>query len=676
MEKQDKHTRVKVRHGGCGCCACEEGGTEQKKGKEEEKRFRPFLSTGIGTLLFAGALALRRFAPLVSGGGEGFPGSGGYLALGLFIAAYIFAGGEVLLQALKNIRKGTVFDENFLMAVASLGAFCIGEYPEGVAVMIFYRVGEAFQEMALRRSRSSIASLMDIRPDYANLKRGDVYLRVEPGEVHPGDLILVKPGEKIPLDGVVAEGNSALDCSALTGESLPRDVEKGTEVLSGSINKTGALTVRVSREFGESTASKILRLVEEAGNKKAPVENFITSFARYYTPAVVSVALALALIPSLILGAQAEAGFTAGFAGSFPSWLHRALVFLVVSCPCALVISVPLSFFGGIGGASRRGILVKGGNFLEALNRADTVVFDKTGTLTRGVFKVTRIEAAGPFSTEELLRYAGTAEQFSNHPIARSIQTAAAEGGAAADQTEVGSHEEIPGRGVRLNLDGRIVLAGNARLLDENGVSHPAVETAGTVVYVSCGGTYAGHLEISDEPKADAKAAVQGLKAAGIRRVLMFTGDNSRTASAVAEALGLDGFYGELLPQDKVAQLEALYTGERGEGKIVFVGDGINDAPVLARSDIGVAMGMGQDAAIEAADIVLMTDEPSRLADAAAIARKTHRIVWQNIIFALGVKGIILCLGALGLASMWVAVFADVGVALLAILNAMRAQTA
>jgi Cd2+/Zn2+-exporting ATPase len=364
----------------------------------------------------------------------------------------------------------------------------------------------------------------------------------------------------------------------------------------------------------------------------------------------------------------------AGFAALFPSWLHRALVFLVVSCPCALVISVPLSFFAGIGAASRRGILVKGGNFLEALNRADTVVFDKTGTLTRGIFKVAKIEAAAPFSPEEILRYAGTAEQFSNHPIARSIQDAAA--GAEIPPDKGGTCEEIPGRGVRLNLDGRIILAGNARFLEENGISHPAVEAPGTVVYVSCGGIYAGHLEIRDEPKADARAAVQGLKKGGIKRVLMFTGDNSRTASAVAESLGLDGFYGELLPQDKVAQLEALCGGGRKEGKIVFVGDGINDAPVLARSDVGVAMGMGQDAAIEAADIVLMTDEPSRLADAAAIARKTHRIVWQNIIFALGVKGIILCLGALGLASMWVAVFADVGVALLAIFNAMRAQRA
>jgi Cd2+/Zn2+-exporting ATPase len=596
---------------------------------------------------------------------------GGLSVLGLYTAAYLLAGGEVLLKAVKNISKGTIFDENFLMTIASLGAFCIGEYPEGAAVMIFYRVGEAFQEAALRRSRSSIAALMDIRPDYANLKRGGEYLRVDPREVHPGDLILVKPGEKIALDGTVVEGRSALDCSALTGESLPRDVEPGSAVLSGSINKTAVLTVRADKEFGESTASKILRLVQEAGSRKAPVENFITRFARYYTPAVVGVALVLALVPPVILSMGPEAGaFTAAFMGIFPSWLHRALVFLVVSCPCALVISVPLSFFGGIGGASRRGILVKGGNYLEALNRAETVIFDKTGTLTRGVFKVTKIAAAAPFSAEELLLYAGAAEHFSNHPIALSIQAAAAEGGLTAGAVD--SHEEIPGRGIRLNLGGKIILAGNARLMEENGVERPAVEAPGTVVYLSYDGRYAGHLEISDEPKTDAKAAVQGLKAAGIKRVLMFTGDNSRTANAVAQSLGLDGCYGELLPQDKVAQLEALSAG--AEGAIVFVGDGINDAPVLARSDVGVAMGMGQDAAIEAADIVLMTDEPSRLVDAAAIARKTHRVVWQNIVFALGVKGIILTLGALGLANMWGAVFADVGVALLAILNALRAQ--
>jgi Cd2+/Zn2+-exporting ATPase len=523
---------------------------------------------------------------------------------------------------------------------------------------------------------------MDIRPDYANLKQGDRWERVSPTEVHPGDLILVKPGEKIPLDGVVAEGFSALDCSALTGESLPRDAEPGSEVLSGSINKTSPLTVKVAKEFGESTAAKILELVQNAGSKKAPVENFITRFARYYTPVVVFAALALALIPpaaiTLISGAA--------FAATFPSWVYRALVFLVVSCPCALVISVPISFFGGIGGASRKGILVKGGNYLEALNQADTVIFDKTGTLTKGRFTVAKIAAAPPLTQGELLRYAAAAECFSNHPIALSIQQAVAaqgiavEKGHAAYAGSTAPIEEIPGRGVKLTLEGKTILAGNARLLAEHGIPCPAIKAPGTVVYVACDGLYAGHLEITDEPKGDAAGAVKRLRAAGIRRILMFTGDNAQTGRAVAETLALDGFYGDLLPQDKVAQLEALFEsrqtgGLKPVGKIVFVGDGINDAPVLARSDIGVAMGgAGQDAAIEAADIVLMTDEPSRLADALAIARKTHRIVWQNIIFALAVKGIILILGALGLVSMWAAVFGDVGVAFIAILNALRAM--
>ncbi|MDR1971912.1 MAG: cadmium-translocating P-type ATPase [Treponema sp.] len=711
METQGKHTRIRVRdpefrEGGCSCCAHSgaQGGHgaahgEAREGAEgeraEEQGGFPLLAIGLGALFFAAGLVVRNLA-----GGEGaaFPGQGGFLALGLFAAAYAAAGGKVLLGALGNIRalartgRGSVFDENFLMAIASLGAFCIGEYPEGVAVMIFYRVGEAFQDLALRRSRSSIAGLMDLRPDYANLKRGEEVIRTDPREVHPGDLILVKPGEKIPLDGAVTEGRSALDCSALTGESLPRDVEPGSGVLSGSINKTGVLVIRVDKEFGESTAAKILELVQNAGTRKAPVENFITRFARYYTPVVAACALGLALIPPLVLGIRGAAGFAGGAVGGalgggaasgaaetgfmavfalfFPAWLHRALVFLVVSCPCALVISVPLSFFGGIGGASRRGILIKGGNYLEALNRVDTVVFDKTGTLTRGVFKVTKIQPSPPFSEAELLRYAAAAEHFSNHPIAQSIRQAAEERGIGEEPGE--SPQEIPGRGLRLNLGSKTVLAGNIRLLEENGVSCPAADAPGTVVYVSCGGVYAGHLEISDEPRADAKDAVRRLKAAGVRRILMFTGDNARTGAAAARTLGLDGFYGELLPQDKVAQLEALYA--EGGGKIVFVGDGINDAPVLARSDVGVAMGMGQDAAIEAADMVLMTSEPSRLADALAIARKTHRIVWQNIGFALGVKGIILVLGALGLASMWAAVFADVGVSLLAILNAMRAQ--
>jgi Cd2+/Zn2+-exporting ATPase len=636
------------------------------------------MSIGLGALFFAAALIVRKIAPDLPE----------FALLGAFLIAYVLAGGEVLLRAAKNISVGQVFDENFLMALASLGAFFIGEYPEGVAVMLFYQVGEAFQDMAVSRSRASISALMDIRPDYANLKQGDGYERVDPHDVHPGDLILVKPGEKIPLDGLVTEGFSALDCSALTGESLPRDAEPGSEVLSGSINKNSPLTVKVTKEFGESTAAKILELVQNAGSKKAPVENFITRFARYYTPVVVFAALALALIPPLVLalggagpaaaaGDATPAGFLPLFMAAFPSWLHRALVFLVVSCPCALVISVPLSFFGGIGGASRRGILVKGGNYLEALNRADTVIFDKTGTLTRGIFTVTKTVSLPPLIPGELLRYAAAAESFSNHPIARSIQRAAAEQGVVPDQGSIPTtaHQEIPGRGVRLELEGKIILAGNARLLAEHNIPCPVIEAPGTVVYIACDGLYAGHLEITDEPKSDAAAAIKRLKAMGIRSNLMFTGDNAQTGRAVAETLGLDGFYGELLPQDKVAQLEALFEGRRDGKKIVFVGDGINDAPVLARSDIGVAMGgAGQDAAIEAADIVLMTDEPSRLADALTIARKTHSIVWQNIIFALAVKGIILVLGALGLVNMWAAVFGDVGVAFIAILNAMRAS--
>jgi Cd2+/Zn2+-exporting ATPase len=689
METLSKHARLRVRPGDCAAggerdgCHCDRCAGEERGGAQNRRDL--FLPIGLGLLFFAAALITRNREFPAFEGGNGLSawlaaravGPGDFLKLGLFIGAYLLAGGKVLLRALKNIRKGEIFDENFLMAVASLGAFCIGEYPEAVAVMIFYQAGEAFQELALRRSRASITALMDIRPDYANLKQGTGLSRVDPRDVHPGDLILVKPGEKVPLDGLVAEGRSALDCSALTGESLPRDVEPGSEVLSGSVNRTGVITVKVSREFGESTASKILRLVQDAQNKKAPVENFITRFARFYTPVVVGVALVLALVPPPILAGTAggyETGFAALFARFFPSWLHRALVFLVISCPCALVISVPLSFFGGIGGASRRGILVKGGNYLEALNRADTVVFDKTGTLTRGVFRVTKIVNSPALSPEELLGCAAAAERFSNHPIALSIQDAAAERGLAVDQESIRSHEEIPGRGVRIVLGDNTILAGNRRLLEENNIPCPAAGTAGTAVYVARDGVYAGLLEISDEPRADAGTAIRRLRDLGIRRILMFTGDNAGTAAQVAAELELDGVYGELLPQDKVAQLEALYRDKTGE--IVFVGDGINDAPVLARSDVGVAMGMGQDAAIEAADIVLMTGEPSRLADAVAVARKTHRVVTQNIVFALALKGIILVLGALGLASMWAAVFGDVGVSFIAILNALRAQRA
>jgi Cd2+/Zn2+-exporting ATPase len=580
----------------------------------------------------------------------------------IFAAAYLFVGGEVLLQALKNITRGRIFDENFLMTAASLGAFAIGEYPEGVAVMLFYQVGEAFQRLAVNRSRSSIAALMDIRPAFANLREGDDVRKVSPESVKPGALVVVKPGEKIPLDGIVTSGYSALDTSALTGESLPRDAGPGSEVLSGSINISALLEMRVTREFSESTVSRILALVENAGSRKAPVENFITKFARYYTPAVVAAAALLALLPPLLIPGAL-----------FADWLRRALVFLVVSCPCALVISVPLSFFGGIGGASRQGILVKGGNYLEALTTADTVVFDKTGTLTKGVFSVSRIVPGEGWKEEDLLYFAAAAESNSTHPIARSI--AGAYGG-KAEGSRMDSYEEIAGKGVRAELDGRIILAGNIRLMEAEGIKAGALNDAGrgTLVHIAVNGRYAGYIAVSDEPKADAKAAVAELRTAGIKRLVMLTGDNRAEGEKIGGDLALDEVYSELLPHQKVERLEKLENEEHG-GKLVFVGDGINDAPALARSDIGIAMGgAGSDAAIEAADIVLMTDEPSKLAAAFRIAKRTHLIVWQNIIFALGVKAVILTLGALGIATMWSAVFGDVGVALIAVFNAMRAQ--
>jgi Cd2+/Zn2+-exporting ATPase len=580
--------------------------------------------------------------------------------LAVFIGAYLLAGGDIVLRALRNISKGQIFDENFLMALASIGAFAIGEYPEAVAVMLFYKAGETFQEMAVNRSRRSISSLMDIRPDFAVVRRGEELLRLNPEEVRTGESIVVKPGEKIPLDGIVREGRSALDTSALTGEALPRDVEPGSGVHSGSINTSGLLTITVTKEFGESTVSKILNLVENAGSKKAAVENFITKFARWYTPAVVLAALMLAVLPPL---------FVPG--AIFSDWLRRALVFLVVSCPCALVISIPLSFFGGIGGASKQGILVKGGNFLEALNDVDTVVFDKTGTLTKGVFAVTGIVPAPGWTEADLLRYAAAAEKNSNHPIAQSIVKAC---GNMPDSGSIQSYQEIAGKGVKVQVDGKTVLAGNGRFLEENGIACKEAVLAGTVVYIALDGTLAGHLVISDELKADSRQAVKALKKAGVRRIVMLTGDNQVTAEETAGELGLDEVYAELLPQGKVEKLEELEKSKSSKGKLVFVGDGINDAPVLARSDIGIAMGgVGSDAAIEAADIVLMTDEPSKIANALAVAQKTRNIVLQNIIFALGVKGALLILGALGVATMWEAVFGDVGVALIAVLNAMRA---
>ncbi|MDR1903558.1 MAG: cadmium-translocating P-type ATPase [Treponema sp.] len=623
-----------------------------KKDKPEtglKPGFRPSpLQAGIalGVLVFAAALALNFPAPI---------------PLVLFLLSYFLIGGEVLWRALKNILKGQIFDENFLMSLATIGAFAIGEYPEAVAVMLFYQIGEAFQDYAVGRSRASITALMDIRPESANLKTGDTIRTVSPEEVAVGDLIVVKPGEKIPLDGTIVEGVSSLDTSALTGEALPRDVESGSEALSGSINKNGLLVIRVTKPFGESTVSKILDLVQNAGSKKSVTEKFITKFSRYYTPAVVCAALALALLPPLIIpGAQ------------FSAWIYRALVFLVVSCPCALVISVPLSFFGGIGAASRQGILVKGSNYLDALGKVDTVVFDKTGTLSKGIFKVTKIESNPPFTEDDILMYAAYAESISNHPIALSIQNAY---GKAADPLRITDAEELAGQGMRVRFDGSTILAGNDRLMAREGIAAVPRKTqaAGTAVYVAVDGVLAGSIVISDEIKPDSRAAIRGIKELGVKTVAMLSGDSLAAAEAVGKDAGVDQVYAELLPQDKVRLLEKI--GGAGGGKIVFVGDGINDAPSLARSDIGVAMGgVGSDAAIEAADVVLMTDEPSKLVQAMEIARKTRSIVIQNIVFALGVKALILTLGALGKAGIWEAIFGDVGVALIAILNAMRAM--
>lgn len=578
----------------------------------------------------------------------------------LFLASYLLVGGEIVWKALKNITKGQVFDENFLMSVASIGAFCIGEGAEGVAVMLFYRVGEYLQDLAVDRSRDSISALMDIRPDYANLKTEDGVQKVPPEEVGVGELILVRPGEKIPLDGKVAEGKSSVDTSALTGESLPRDVAEGDAVLSGSVNRNGLLTVEVTKEFGESTVSKILDLVQNAGGRKAPTEQFITKFARYYTPVVVLAAVLLAVIPPLVVPGAA-----------FSEWLGRALAFLVVSCPCALVISIPLGFFGGIGGASKKGVLIKGGGFLEALNSVDTVVFDKTGTLTKGNFKVTQVSPAEGWTREQLLDYAAHAEMHSTHPIAVSVREAL---GGAPQEARVTEYEEISGKGVRATVDGKTVLAGNPGLLAAEGVKQVPSAQAGTAVYLAIDESYAGFIMISDEVKPDSAKIVQSLKAVGVRRTVMLTGDRRETGERVAKELGLDSVYAELLPQQKVERVEALENEVPKGGKVVFVGDGINDAPVLARADVGVAMGgLGSDAAIEAADVVLMTDEPSHLVTAIRIARRTRSIVRQNIVFALGVKVIILILAAFGLANMWEAVFGDVGVALIAVLNSTRA---
>lgn len=579
----------------------------------------------------------------------------------LFLVSYLLIGGDVLLKAIKNIGKGQIFDENFLMCIATIGAFSIRQFPEAVAVMLFYQIGEFFQDLAVDRSRKSISELMNIRPDFANIKAGQSIKKVSPEEVKVGEFIIVKPGERIPLDGKVVEGKSILDTSALTGESVPREVKTGDSVLSGFINKNGLLTIKVTKEFAESTVAKILDLVENASSKKAPTESFITRFARYYTPVVVILSAALAFLPPIFISGA-----------TFSEWLYRALVFLVVSCPCALVVSIPLGFFGGIGGASKNGILVKGGNYLEALNNVEVVVFDKTGTLTKGIFKVTEIKPEKNLVKDELLEYAAFAESYSNHPIASSILTAY---GKNIDKSKIEGYDEISGQGLKAKVGGKEVLAGNARLMIASNIPYKNIEVAGTILHIALDKKYLGYIVISDEVKEDSQKTIQALKAIGVKKTIMLTGDNKSVADKVASKLGLDEAYSELLPHQKVEKLEEIDKKKSRSGKLVFVGDGINDAPVLARADIGIAMGgIGSDAAIEAADVVIMTDEPSKIAAAIKIAKRTKSIVWQNIVFALGVKAVILVLGALGVATMWEAVFGDVGVALIAVLNAMRAM--
>ena len=613
--------------------------------------------------MFGPTLWLPAGLPFVSVGRTAADGTAAFAlaAWARFLLPYLVIGWDVLWRAVRNIAHGQVFDENFLMAIATVGALFIGEYAEAVLVMLFYQVGELFQSYAVGKSRQSIAALMEIRPDYANVERDGQVEQVDPDEVEVGETILIKAGERVPLDGVVLEGRSDLDTAALTGESLPREVQSGDDVISGCVNLTGLLKVRVTRAFEESTVSKILDLVENAGSKKARAENFITKFARYYTPAVVLSAVALAVLPPLI-GAM-----------TWSESLHRALIFLVISCPCALVISVSLSFFGGIGGASKAGVLVKGGAYLEVLSRTQIVVFDKTGTLTKGVFNVTAIhpETCGE---DQLLELAALAESWSEHPIARSLREAY---GKDIDAGRVADVEERSGRGVRAVVDGTEIFVGNDKLMDDIGVSWHPCHRVGTTVHVASAGEYLGHIVISDEVKEDAARAVSDLKALGVARTVMLTGDAQAVGESVGKQLGLDEVHAQLLPADKVERVEELLAQKTGKGCLAFVGDGINDAPVLSRADVGIAMGgLGSDAAIEAADVVLMDDKPSKIAVAIRIAQKTLVIVRQNIAFALGVKALVLVLGALGQANMWEAVFADVGVSVIAILNAMRAMKA
>ena len=630
--------------------------------KKLKKRIKRVM---IGAAVYLAAVLLQELLPDIPW----------FVRLIAFLIAYGIIGGDVVKNAVKNIGQGQVFDENFLMTIATVGAFFVGDYPEAVAVMLFYQVGECFQSYAVNKSRKSIAGLMDIRPDYANLLKDGNWEEVDPEQVAVGDTILVRPGERVPLDGEIIKGSSSLDTMALTGESVPRDVTEGDTVISGCVNNSGVLEIRVSKPYGQSTVAKILDLVENAGSKKAQAENFITKFARYYTPVVVICAAALAVIPPLILG------------GGWNDWIYRALSFLVISCPCALVISIPLSFFGGLGGASKEGILIKGSNYLEALADTETVVMDKTGTLTKGNFVVAKVvpfadameqgidvldSGAGAETAEQrLLQLAAYAESYSSHPISQSLLKAY---GKEPDRTLISDAGELAGHGVFVKVGEREIFAGNEKLMSQRNLTYPEVEEAGTIIHVGENHRYLGYILIEDEIKPDAQEAIRSLKQAGVKNIVMLTGDHQKVARKVAQTLGIDNYYAELLPADKVEQVEKLFAAKSEKGKLAFVGDGINDAPVLARADIGIAMGgLGSDAAIEAADVVIMTDEPSRIARAMKISRKTLNIVKQNIIFAIGVKVLVLVLAAVGMATMWAAVFADVGVAVIAILNAMRA---
>lgn len=618
----------------------------QNKGDDEEDNKKIILSFVSGAVLFVlGIIMGILSAPFL-------------VKLAFLIAAYIILGGSVVIKAAKNIIKGRIFDENFLMSLSTVGAFFIGEYPEAVAVMLFYQVGEYFQELSVKRSRKSISDLMDIRPDTATVIRNGEFITVEPDSVSVGEKIIVKSGERIPLDGVIIDGESTLDTKALTGEAMPKNVKIGDEVLSGCINQGGVLTVEVTKTFSESTASKIIDLVENASSRKAPTENFITAFARFYTPIVVILAAIIAVVPPLFLG------------GGWNEWIHRGMVFLVISCPCALVISIPLTFFGGIGAASRHGVLIKGSNYLEALNKVSRVVFDKTGTLTKGDFVVADIIPQNGFNKETILEYAAHAESFSNHPIAQSILSAY---GKEISKTDITDFKEISGQGISAICKGKNILAGNTTLFKSNNIDFSVSEMVGTKVYIAVNGIYAGCILINDEIKKDSEKAIADLKQIGVEKIIMLTGDDEKISKSVAEKLGVDEYYSRLLPQQKVEKLEQIDIEKRQNSKLVFVGDGINDAPVLARADIGVAMGgIGTDAAIEAADVVLMTDEPSKIVEAIRIAKETKRIVIQNIVISLTIKIAFLILGAFGIAGMWEAVFGDVGVALIAVLNAMR----